>query len=133
MANSISKTVAVLVILLLASSFVLGNIFAGYKAEKMAQDYKTQASDSVANLKDEYKDLLWEEKVKLMQGILNGNTDSQTIEGLLEQEGIYLIRLNLAAQGANEGLDYQYQLWLHNLEQNLNNQRKSIIIHSGHY
>lgn len=131
-----NKKIVILMLLLIATSFLVGNLFAGYKAKTLAMDFKDQAENRVDELNQNYSSMLWEQKVKLIKTLLDGNytnMSSSELDNMLNDDGIYVIRLNLAAQGTKDDVDYVYQTWLNNTIDNLNNGRKSIIIHSGHY
>lgn len=134
--NNNNKGIAILIVLLIATSFLVGNLFAGYKAKKLAIDFKDQAENKINGLNEDYNHLLWEQKVELIKTLLDdnyNNMSSSQLENLLSDDGIYVIRLNLAAQDTKDDVDFVYQAWLNNMENNLNNGRKSIIIHSGYY
>ena len=112
--GSISKTVAILVILLLATSFVLGNIFSGYKAEKIAQEYKDKADIEVQNLGRENMELMLEQKAEFVRLALQNGINPEKLEPLLEKNGIFLLQLGSATEDASNNLDWEYLVWLSN-------------------
>lgn len=128
-----TKKIAILIILFLATSFIVGNIFADYKAEKLARNFKDQAMSKVDLLENEYNNLFWQQKVSMAQALLDSNASPEQIDKLLAEDGIYTIRLNKAASDLKDNMDLGYIMWLNSMENSLNSKTKSIIVHTGHY
>lgn len=113
--NTINKTILMLVILLLASSFVLGNALAGYKAEKLASEYKTQAQAQVSQLDTEHQILLKAQEKAFINLALEQGVALDKMEPYVEQDGIYLINLQQEAQDSMDSIDLEYLMWLESL------------------
>lgn len=129
--TKIGKTIAIFMILLLFSAFILGNTFANYKAEKLAAEYKTQAVNSVTKLEEKYTDVLWQQKLGLIRSMLSGE-NKYNLENLVSSdEGIYVIRLQSQTQDTKSNLEQTYLSLINDLEQKLSLKQRYIIIHAG--
>ncbi len=113
--TSISKTVAVLIILLLASSFVLGNVFADYKAEKMAKKYKATTEKQLIIIQDQNELLMKAQGMALMKSALEQGIPLNKVEPLIEQNGLYLLQLDSANNQGMDDIDEEYLMWINSL------------------
>ena len=113
--NNISKTIVALMILLLASSFVLGNALAGYNAEKLANEYKTQAQKQISQLDTKHQIVLKAQETAFVNIALEQGVALDKMEPYVEQDGIYLVRLQQEAQDSMDSIDLEYLMWIESL------------------
>lgn len=113
--NNITKSIAILIVLLLATSFVLGNLFADYKAKQIAEDYKETANQQILTLEQQSADLMSEQEFAFVTLALQQGVDIKKIEPMLQQNGIYLVSLNTMAQDTKDNLDLEYIMWVNSL------------------
>lgn len=130
MAQSISKTVAILIILLLASSFVLGNIFAGYKAEKIASNYKENAEARINELENEHRGIVSQQEFDFINLALEQGVPLDQIKPLVEKNGIYLLQIDAAAEDALDDVDWGYLMWINALRKP---EKRIFHVHSSIY
>lgn len=127
---SISKTIAVLIILLLASSFVLGNAFADYKAEKLARQYKTMAENQMITLHDQNELLIQAQGMALSKSALEQGIPLNKLAPLMEENGVFLLQLNEANEESRDNLDMEYLMWINSLRKP---ERRIFHMHSHAY
>lgn len=112
---NITKSIAILIVLLLATSFVMGNIFADYKAKKIASDYKETANKQVLELKQQSSNLMSEQEFAFVRLALQQGVGIEKVEPMLQQNGMYLVSLNSMAKDTKENIDLEYLMWIDTL------------------